>query len=230
MRFQRSLVLQGVLLVATGSYARGDALAFEDLVRRTNADLGVLETQVQLARLDQGLAATGRLLREGPVLGADFGPRLESRGKSGLEAGARVDLRLLSSRDTRTEAEERLRTTRGSLLMAGRVEARRRLREAYLAAWFEQERSRLLEQQAAVLDAWSTSVRRRVEAGAEAPYQAQLVEGELLRHRSDAENALSRTGHTETSIEKPRRRKNTENTDSRSIPPSPFHRLNRKAV
>lgn len=193
MRTMACLVLLGSL----GGTAAAQAvpLTFDDIVRRALADPARLDRVAELSRFERSVSATGRFTREGAVLEADLGPRRVESGAVKADGTARVAFPLLADHRLRDEAGTRLRDTGPELLAADAIEARLRLRAAYLDAWFEEERLAVIDEQADALERVASSVRQRVEAGAEAPYEVALAEGELLRLRADADAARAARGN-----------------------------------
>jgi len=188
-----------VLLIALGfapsaSAHASEALTFDDIVQRAAADPTLLARTAGLARLQRELSATGRYTREGPTLDAALGPRRLEDGSTGTEAAARLEFPLLSGGGARDAADSRLRDAGADILAAEAVESRLRLRAAYLDTWLHQAHLGVIDAQARATEQVVAAVRRRVEEGAEAPYELALVEGELLRSRSDSDVARSASG------------------------------------
>jgi outer membrane efflux protein len=188
-----------VLLVALGiasnaAASEPAALTFDDIVQRAAPDPMRLAREAGLKRFERELAATGRFAREGPNLDAEVGPRRTEDGARKLEASARIEVPILSGSRARANADSRLKSARSDILAAEAVESRLRLRAAYLDAWFEQERLKLLKAQAETIEQLVASVRKRVEEGADAPYEAALVQGELERSRSESDGARTALG------------------------------------
>src|SRR5262249_25112204 len=100
----------------------------------------------------------------------------------------------LTDGDARAEADSRLRSASPDILAAEAVESRLRLRTAYLDAWLAQESVTVADAQRESIEQLVASVRKRVDAGADAPYEAALVEGELLLSRSETDAARAAWG------------------------------------
>jgi outer membrane protein TolC len=186
---RRMVLLVSFVVVSTGTRAGSAPLTFEDIVRRAAPDPALLARAAGLARLRRELAVTGGSLREGPTLEAELGPRRTEDGARKVEASARIEVPFLSDRRARAEADSRLRDGTPAVLAADAVESRLRLRAAYLDAWLAQERLEVIDAQAQAVERLLESVRKRVEAGADASYESALVEGEMLRSRSDSDGA-----------------------------------------
>jgi outer membrane efflux protein len=197
---RRMVLLVSFALSPRLSAADSAALTFADIVQRATADPAVLVRVAGLARLQGELAATGRFTGQGPTLEAELGPRRMADGVRKLEASARVEVPIFSGSHARDRADSQLRGAGPDFLAADAVESRLRLREAYLDAWFEQERLAVLANQLEASEQVLASVRKRVEAGAEAPYEASLAEGEVLRARSESDDARSGLGDAWTAL------------------------------
>lgn len=169
--------------------AAPEALSFEDLSRRALTEAERLSLRAELARLESDVASSGRFLVGGPTLEAAAGPRHLDDGTTGLQAEVSVRLELLADGGSRAAADEAIRASGAGILGAAAAHERQRLRQAYLDAWLEQERSITLKNQIETFERLASSVRERVAAGAEARYELALVQGELLRLRSEADDA-----------------------------------------
>jgi hypothetical protein len=195
------MVLLAAFCFASGiAAAESDALTFADIVQRAAADPTLLARSAGLARLQGELAATSRFTREGPTLEAELGPRRTQDGARKLEASARIEVPILSGRRSRAEADSQLRSASPEILAADAVESRLRLRTAYLDAWLQQERLKVQDDQVQASEQILASVRKRVEAGAEAPYEVALVEGDMLRTRSESDAARAALGDAWTAL------------------------------
>lgn len=168
-----------------------EPLSYEEIVRRERPAVEVLERRVELARLTREVASTGGWLREPVSLSGEVGARRVENGANKGDAGLSVELPLLSDRGLRTALARRLEDRSDSILAGERVEARLRLRLSYLDAWLGQEIRALRLEQVAALEGVLERVNRRAEAGAVAEFETAIVEGELLRTRAEADEALA---------------------------------------
>jgi hypothetical protein len=100
-----------------------------------------------------------------------------------------VDLPLFLSQGTRSRLEKSLGQADPALRGAARIEARFRLRQAYLDAWLAEEILHLREADLVTVQAWFKAAQARLEAGADPAFQVTLVEGELLRAQADLDEA-----------------------------------------
>lgn len=164
------------------------ALDLSSVEARSRLD-GALASDLRLLAGARALTAgTGTFAREGPTLRVDGGPRRDPDATtSDLAAG--VDLPVVLDAGPARRAEAALRAAEAAIEAAARLEARRRLRSAYAEAWLAVERAGLLDEQARLGEEWLRVTARRVEAGAAAPYEAALVEGDLLRARAERDRA-----------------------------------------
>jgi hypothetical protein len=188
-----------VALVAIGFSAHAAAetprtLTFADVVLRAAADPALLARSAGLARMQRELAATSRFTREGPTLEAEIGPRWMEDGARKLEASARIEVPILSDGRARADVERGLKSGSPDIAAADAVESRLRLRTAFLDAWLTQARLEVVDAQLQAMEALVASVRKRVEEGAEAPYELALVEGEWLRALSEADASRAARG------------------------------------
>jgi len=191
---RRMVLLVSFAIASNAAWAETVPLTFDDIVSRSAPDPALLMRTADLARLQRELAVTGRFTREGPTLEAELGPRRLEDGARKLEASARIEVPILSDRRARAEADSLLRDGTPAVLAAGAVESRLRLRAAYLDAWLAQQRLTVIDAQVQAVEQLVTSVRKRVEAGADAPYEAALVEGEMLRSRTESDGARASLG------------------------------------
>ena len=188
-----------VLLIALGfaplaSAADSPPLTFDDIVQRAAADPARLARAAGLARWERELSATGRFAREGPTLDTELGPRRTEAGALKTQASARIEVQFLTDGHALAEADSRFRSASPDILAAEVVESRLRLRLAYLDAWLAQEHAAVIDVQRQSIEQLVASVRKRVGVGADAPYETALVEGELLRSRSDSDGARAALG------------------------------------
>lgn len=182
-----------ILLACCGLAARASAVSAPLDLGSVKAaafeDAGVARLRADLAERRRQLAAAGSFTREGPLVGVEAGPRrLENDGtKADLSVEADVPIRLRGG--ARAAAAVRLDEAAPVLLAAADAEAARRLAEAYADAWLAASRVEALAGQRTLLEGWRDAARKRVEAGADAPFQAALVEADLLRSRGELDRA-----------------------------------------
>lgn len=152
-------------------------LTLSDLLSRARPSLEALAAEVRIAELERALAETASRLREGPTLAVAAGARRTS-GSTEPDVALDLDLPLLSG----GEARQRLSDLLASASAAWRAEAGAltdaRLRSAYLDAWAAERRLALRRDALATAERLLSVTRRRVEAGANPPYETVLAEAE----------------------------------------------------
>lgn len=149
----------------------------------------VARLEAELAELRRRLAASGGFFREGPLVGVEAGPRRLEDDSTRADVSVEADVPLRLSGSARSSVAARLEAAAPLLLAAARAEAERELATAYAEAWLSASRVEALAGQLNLLEGWREVARRRVEAGADAPFQESLVEGDLLRARADLDRA-----------------------------------------
>ena len=199
-----------ILLACCGLAARASAVSAPLDLGSVKAaafeDAGVARLRADLAERRRQLAAAGSFAREGPLVGVEAGPRrLENDGtKADLSVEADVPIRLRGG--ARAAAAVRLDEAAPVLLAAADAEAARRLAEAYGDAWLAASRVEALAGQRTLLEGWRDAARKRVEAGADAPFQAALVEADLLRSRGELDRARREAAEAWGALRAARRR------------------------
>lgn len=181
------------LVVACVAAAPVHALSLDELEGRVFPSAAEAERRADLAAVERELSATGTFAREGAEISMDAGARRDAGGATLGDFAARVDLPVGGLKAERGRLEEASHgsaavldvETRGALL---------ELRLAYFDAWLGQERLAVLEQQRRDTERLLEVVRRRVEAGAEAPYESALVEGDLVRQHVELDAARKELG------------------------------------
>lgn len=169
--------------------AQAPPLSYDDLLQRARTSPEQLRTEALLAERHRALNVTRGLLREGPALGLSAGPRTRPGAPATTDQAFDLDLPLFLSPGLRAELETSLGKADPLLSAAARIEARFRLRQAYLDAWLAEELLRLREADLVTVEAWLRAARARLEAGADPAFQATLVEGEALRAQAELDEA-----------------------------------------
>lgn len=181
-----------VLLACCGVVAGASAAPPLDLSSvRAQAfeDETVARLRAELAERRRQLAASGGLAREGPVVGVAAGPRRPEDEATTADVTVEADVPLRLRGGALSTAAARLDEAAPLLLAAAKAEAERRFAETYADAWLAASRVEALAGQRALLEGWRDVARRRVEAGADAPFNLSLVEADLLRARGDLDRA-----------------------------------------
>ena len=139
-----------------------------------------LAVQTELARARHLAAATAGRLADGWSLAFSGGPR-RAEDDSGTDLAAEVEVPLLAGGDARAELLRHFARVENLLPRAARAETREALAATYAEAWAAQELESLRAEALGAADAWLAEARGRVEAGAEAPFEADLVAIERQR-------------------------------------------------
>lgn len=169
-----------ILLALTAPLAAASppSLSLADLLARSRVSPEEAAAESTLAAAERHLAASSDRLPETWSLGVSAGPRWtddSTRGDLSLE----IEVPLWRGREPRSE----VRTALSELAKIWRAEARvkrdGRIVAAYLAAYGAEQRIVLRREELATLERLLAVARRRVEAGADPPYEATLVEAEL---------------------------------------------------
>ena len=183
-----ALILLACCGVAAGSSA-APPLDLASARARAFEDETVARLRAELAERRRQLAVAGGLAREGPVVGVAAGPRRPEDEATTADVAVEADVPLRLRGGALSEAAARLEEAAPLLLAAARADAERRFAETYAEAWLAAGRVEALAGQRALLEGWRDVARRRVEAGADAPYTQTLVEADLLRARRDLDRA-----------------------------------------
>lgn len=179
-----------ILGAAWSLLAAQEPLSYDDLLARLRPGAEVLQAEALIAGQARDLAASRGLLREGPTLSAAAGPRTGERRST--DRSLELELPLFLRPGLRRDASRAFEAASPLLRAGARLEARRRLRQAYLDAWMEAETLALRRADLSTLEVWHRAAKARVEAGADPAFQASLVAGERLRAQEELEEALRR--------------------------------------
>lgn len=182
----RSLLLGAVPCLL---FAQAPPLSYDDIVQKARTSAEQFRTEALLAERHRALASTRGFLREGPALGLSAGPRRNPAAPTTTDQTVDLDVPLFLSPGTRNRLEASLGQADPALRAAAQIEARFRLRQAYLDAWLAEEALRLREADLATVQGWFKAAQARLEAGADPAYQVTLVEGEMLRAQADLDEA-----------------------------------------
>lgn len=169
--------------------AQAPPLSYDEILQRARTSPGQLQTEALLAGRERQLRGTSGLLREGPTVGFSTGPRASSLAPTTTDRTVQVDLPLFLSLGTQRRLAEALGKADPALREAARIEARFRLRQAYLDAWIAERFLALREVDRGTVQTWLQAARARFEAGADPAFQVSLVEGEDLRAQLDLDEA-----------------------------------------
>ncbi len=170
-------------------FAQAPPLSYDDILQRARISPEQFRTEALLAERHRVLNGTRGFLRDSPSLGISAGPRSNSIASTTTDQYVDLDLPLFLSPGTRSRLEESLGKADPALRGAAKVEARFRLRQAYLDAWLAERLLQLREADLTTVQTWFKAAQARLEAGADPAFQVSLVEGEALRAQADLDEA-----------------------------------------
>ncbi len=187
--------LFGGLALCVQALAAPPPLTFEALAALAKPDPQQVRVEWDLAARSRAMAATGGLLREAPTLVAEAGRRVGPLQR-GTDRVLQVEAPLLLAPGLRSDAAHRLEEAGTASRALARLEARLRLRTAYLEAWAGQAQLRLRQEQLDLTRTWLEVARARVASGADPAYQVELVLGERLRQQAELGQSQRRAAET----------------------------------
>lgn len=164
-------------------------LTFDEIQQRARISPEQYRTEAMLAERQHALAGTRGFLREGPSFGVSAGPRTNPWAPTTRDQTVDVDLPLFLAGGTRRRLEQAFGKADPALREAARIEARFRLRQAYLEAWLSGQLLALRESDLVTVQIWLKASKARLEAGADPAFQVSLVEGEVLKAQLDLDEA-----------------------------------------
>lgn len=190
---------------AGGAGASGVPLELAGVAAARRPHPAELEVDARLAAARRALARSAGALLDGAVLSVAAGPRRLEGGERESDLAVGVELPLAFARPEQRELAAALDAAEPWLKGAAEVEARRELTGAFVELWRAQERFELRREELATVDRWLEATRRRVEAGADASYEAALVAGERERAALELERAreaaaMARAGLTAQAV------------------------------
>ena len=112
------------------------------------------------------------------------GPR-RAEGSTDADAMVEVEVPLLATRKRRGDLAAALDEKAEAMRVSARGIALADLSAAYARAWLAQTEAELREEDIEVVDDWLAATERRVEAGADPPYESILIAGERDRAMLD---------------------------------------------
>ncbi|HXU34542.1 MAG TPA: TolC family protein [Thermoanaerobaculia bacterium] len=162
----------------------------EDLLTRARASAEELAISSELAAARRELGATSARFAAGPTLGVETGPR-RTNGSTDADLAIDLDLPLLGKGNGREEALAALERAGARLPAAARLETRGRIATAYVAAWAAEREALLRGEDVATVERWLKIAQRRLEQGAEAAFEVDLVAFDLEQARAARAEALA---------------------------------------
>jgi outer membrane protein, heavy metal efflux system len=169
--------------------AQSPPLSYDDILQHARTDPEQFRTEALLAERHRALNGTRGFLREGPSLGISAGPRTHPVAATTTDQSVDLDFPLFLAAGTRRRLEAALGQADPALREAARIEARFRLRRAYLEAWLAARLLDLREADLVTVQTWLKAAQARLDAGADPGFQVSLVEGEVLRAQADLDEA-----------------------------------------
>lgn len=177
-----------ILLLARS--AQGQAPPrIEDLLPRARASAEELAVSSELAAAGRELGATSARWAAGPTLGFETGPR-RADGSTDADVAVDLDLPLLAKANGREEALAALERATTRLPAAARLETRGRIAAAFLDAWAAEQEALLRGEDVATVERWLEIARRRLEQGAEAAFEVDLIGFDREQARAERAEAL----------------------------------------
>lgn len=178
-------------------------LSWESVWKSARPGAEELAVEAELAAARRALAETARNWADGPTLGATAGPRRSEEGSVQPDVSLDLDLPLLArpgGGQRRAAVEEVYRSAEPALRAAAVIERRRQVAAAYVEAWAAGQVQVVRAEDVATLERWAGITGRRVEEGAAAPYEQDLLEVELNQARSALALAESETRRSELQL------------------------------
>jgi hypothetical protein len=153
-------------------------ITLEGVLAQRRAGPAELRAEAELGEARRAVAEVAARQREAPVVAFEAGPR-RTAGSTAADVAVDLELALLRRGGERGELVDALATAEGAVRSAARATTVRTVRDAYVDAWAAAERVRLRERDAALVERWLALARRRVEAGADPPFEAEIVAAQL---------------------------------------------------
>ncbi len=177
--------------VSVARPGRGEAPPrIEELLARAKPSAEELAVSSDLAAARRELGATSARFASGPTLGVETGPR-RTNGSTDADLAIDLDLPLLGKANGREAAIAALEGAGVRLPAAARLETRGRIASAFVAAWAAEREALLRGEDVATVERWLQIARRRLEQGAEAAFEVDLVAFDLEQARAARAEALA---------------------------------------
>jgi outer membrane protein TolC len=177
-------------LLSSPSFAEEGGLPFAAALARRRATGGEAEVAALVAEARSAAAGGGSLAAAGPSVALTAGPRQREMEGSTGDFAVEVEVPLATARGARAALARSLEAEAEEALAGARALAAADLAVAFADAWLAQATVTVREEDLAATDEWLALARRRVEAGADPPYEPVLVAGE--RDRSLVELVAAR--------------------------------------
>ncbi len=154
------------------------AITLDTVLAQRRAGPAELRAEAELAEARRAVVEAASRQREAPVVAFEAGPR-RTAGSTAADVAVDLELALLRRGGERSELVDALSAAEGAVRSAARAATVRTVRDAYVEAWAAGERVLLRERDAAIVERWLALARRRVEAGADPPFEAEIVAAQL---------------------------------------------------
>lgn len=185
------MFLIALAAVVAAAPAPPPQLTLTDVLQRTRPAPEALATEVVLGDARRELALSRGILLEGLSLTAEAGPRRSPEGDDS-DVALGVDLPLAADGEERRAAVQALERASRLLPEAAAIEAELAVRISYLDAWSAAEEASIRSRDVAAAERWLAAAERRVEAGADPPFEAALVAAEAAAARLELADARER--------------------------------------
>jgi hypothetical protein len=185
-RSQRIATIFAVLtVVGTALPLRAsDPLTFDQAAAALRPHPRELEIEALLAEAASAAVGAGGILLEGPTAGVAAGPRRVD-GETEGDLAVEVEVPLLAGRQRRLDLAHAIDPAAESMRSSARAIALADLAAAFSRTWLAQAEVDLRAEDVSIADAWLAATERRIEAGADPPYESILVAGERDRAALD---------------------------------------------
>ena len=157
------------------------ALAFREVASARRPHPQEIEVESFLAEVTEASAGGGAWLLEAPTASALTGGRRPDGGDTELDLGVAIELPIHADRHRRLDLATALSKSSDALRRSQVAVAHADLAAAFARAWLAQTEVELRAEDLAITEAWLEATRRRVDAGADPPYESILVGGERDR-------------------------------------------------
>jgi hypothetical protein len=170
-----------VSFVVAPAVASPQALTFPEVLAVRRPAPEEIDAQRLLAEAVRSAAGAGSRLAEAPSVSAQGGPRRSEGGSTGADFAVGVELPVLSGRSARGDLATLVESARRPLETGTRALGAADLASAFVDVWLAQSTVEVREEDLAATESWLAHAQRRVEAGADPPYEPTLVAGERDR-------------------------------------------------
>jgi hypothetical protein len=154
------------------------SITLDSVLAQRRAGPAELRAETELAAARRAAVEASARQRESAVLGLEGGPR-QLNGSTEADLAVDLEIALLRRGEERQELGEALAAAESAVRSAARAATNRLVFETYVDAWAAAERVELRQRDATLVARWLALARRRVEAGADPPFEAEIVASQL---------------------------------------------------